>query len=225
MKYQKVLEEKKLTLEKLPKATQNKISKIQELAKKLETASPEEVEKIKEEIIILDFNLEKSLKKFDYDKYIKKLEVIEEMNKKRLEEKGKKSIKKIEYEKYDDGDEDEDEEDEIVEQDEQEQVEQPNIVRMNLKRVSRNWDSIKKSAEATQQISELNKEEDDTWEDEEEEEEYHKVEEVDEEEDIKDFKKTKEVKPKKMSTSFILMGVGAFLFTWGAVNFWKERRH
>jgi tetratricopeptide (TPR) repeat protein len=220
---QKVLEEKNLTLEKLPKATKNKISQIQELAKKLETASPEEVEKIKEDIIILDFNLEKSLKKFDYDKYVKKLESIEEMNRKKREEKKNSSVKKIEYEEYDDEEENEEEyeEDEI----EEEEV-KPNVVRMNIKRVSRNWDSIKKSAEATQQISELNKEEDDTWEDEEDnEDEYHKVEEVDEEEDIKDFKKTKEVKPKKMSTSFILMGVGAFLFTWGAVNFWKERRH
>lgn len=38
-----------------------------------------------------------------------------------------------------------------------------------------------------------------------------------------EYAKKAEVKPKKMSVSFIMMGVGAFLLTWGAVNVLKER--
>lgn len=48
--------------------------------------------------------------------------------------------------------------------------------------------------------------------------------EVETEEEVEEFEKKAEVKPKKMSTSLILMGVGAFFLTWGAVNFFRERR-
>lgn len=41
--------------------------------------------------------------------------------------------------------------------------------------------------------------------------------------EVEEFEKKAEVKPKKMSTALILMGVGAFFLTWGAVNFFKER--
>jgi hypothetical protein len=39
-----------------------------------------------------------------------------------------------------------------------------------------------------------------------------------------EFEKVGEGKPKKMTTGLILMGVGAFFLTWGAVNFFKSRR-
>lgn len=39
-----------------------------------------------------------------------------------------------------------------------------------------------------------------------------------------EFAKSDVVKPKKGSVSILLMGVGAFILTWGAVNFFKERR-
>jgi hypothetical protein len=39
-----------------------------------------------------------------------------------------------------------------------------------------------------------------------------------------DLEKVDKIKPRKMSNSVILMGVGAFLLTWGAVNFFKDRR-
>jgi hypothetical protein len=45
--------------------------------------------------------------------------------------------------------------------------------------------------------------------------------EVQEEEE---FEKHSDTTPKKMSTGLILMGVGAFFLTWGAVNFFKSRR-
>jgi hypothetical protein len=43
-------------------------------------------------------------------------------------------------------------------------------------------------------------------------------------EEIDDYKKTETVKPKKMSTSFMLMGIGVFFLTWGGINLWRERR-
>jgi hypothetical protein len=39
-----------------------------------------------------------------------------------------------------------------------------------------------------------------------------------------EFERVAEGKPKKMTTGLILMGVGAFFLTWGAVNFFKSRR-
>lgn len=42
--------------------------------------------------------------------------------------------------------------------------------------------------------------------------------------EIEEFSKDEGARPKKMSKGLILMGVGAFLLTWGAVNFFKERR-
>ena len=47
------------------------------------------------------------------------------------------------------------------------------------------------------------------------------VEEVEAEEE---FEKQGERKPRKVNVPLILMGVGALLLTWGAVNFFKERR-
>ena len=55
---------------------------------------------------------------------------------------------------------------------------------------------------------------------------FHPEPEVDEleTEEIDDFEKTATVKPKKVSTGLILMGVGAFFLTWGAVNFFRGRK-
>jgi len=39
-----------------------------------------------------------------------------------------------------------------------------------------------------------------------------------------EFEKVDGAKPKSMTTGLILMGVGAFFLTWGAVNFFKSRR-
>jgi hypothetical protein len=44
------------------------------------------------------------------------------------------------------------------------------------------------------------------------------------EEEEEEFEKVGEGKPKKMTTGLILMGVGAFFLTWGAVNFFKSRK-
>ena len=39
-----------------------------------------------------------------------------------------------------------------------------------------------------------------------------------------EFEKVSDTKPKSMTTGLILMGVGAFFLTWGAVNFFKSKR-
>jgi len=39
-----------------------------------------------------------------------------------------------------------------------------------------------------------------------------------------EFEKVSNAKPRKLSQSVIIMGIGAFILTWGAVNFFRERR-
>ena len=43
-------------------------------------------------------------------------------------------------------------------------------------------------------------------------------------EEAEEFEKKAEVKPKNMSLNIVLIGVGAFFLTWGAVNLFSERR-
>jgi hypothetical protein len=43
-------------------------------------------------------------------------------------------------------------------------------------------------------------------------------------EEAEEFEKKAEVKPKNMSLNIVLIGVGAFFLTWGAVNLFRERR-
>ena len=43
-------------------------------------------------------------------------------------------------------------------------------------------------------------------------------------EEVEEFSKIDNAKPKNMSKALILMGVGAFFLTWGAVNFFKESK-
>ena len=43
-------------------------------------------------------------------------------------------------------------------------------------------------------------------------------------EEDEEFEKVSNAKPRKLSQSVIIMGIGAFILTWGAVNFFRERR-
>lgn len=43
-------------------------------------------------------------------------------------------------------------------------------------------------------------------------------------EEDEEFEKVSNAKPRKLSKSVIIMGIGAFILTWGAVNFFRERR-
>jgi hypothetical protein len=45
-----------------------------------------------------------------------------------------------------------------------------------------------------------------------------------EQQEEEEFERKGDGNPKKMSTGLILMGVGAFFLTWGAVNFFKSRK-
>ena len=48
--------------------------------------------------------------------------------------------------------------------------------------------------------------------------------EIQEVEAEEEFEKKGENKPRKVNVPLVIMGVGALLLTWGAVNFFKERR-
>ena len=56
-----------------------------------------------------------------------------------------------------------------------------------------------------------------------EEQEFVETEEVSNEE-LEEFAKKASVKPKGVSVSFMLMGLGAFLLTWGAVNLYRAKK-
>ena len=51
-----------------------------------------------------------------------------------------------------------------------------------------------------------------------------KEQEIEYAEEDTEFSKESDTEPKKMSKGLILMGIGAFFLTWGAVNFFKDRR-
>jgi hypothetical protein len=82
------------------------------------------------------------------------------------------------------------------------------------KKIAKKLDELKERVQVKKELFEGSKVE---------ESEPEPVEEV-ETEEIDDYKKTQTVKPKKMSTSFMLMGLGVFFLTWGGINLWRERR-
>jgi len=205
MKYQNALSEKQLTAEDLSKALQKKIESIEKLESKIENAdlTEEQISKIELEIENLDNSLEKAINKFNPEVHKERLDRIAEINKRKAENVD---------EEYD-----EDEEDDVVVTQEvakpvvtkpKEEKKEVKVNTSNIKKINAKLDELKRSVEIDS--SKLEKE---------------IIEEAETEtEEIEDFQSTGERKPKKMSTGIILMGVGAFLLTWGAVNFWRSRR-
>lgn len=209
MKYQNALSEKQLTTEDLSKALQKKIESVEKLESKIENAdlTEEQISKIELEIENLDNSLEKAINKFNPEVHKERLDRIAEINKRKAEENDE--------EEYDD----EDDNDEVVVKQEspvvvikpkEEKVEVKKVNTSNIKKINAKLDELKRSVEIDSSKLELEKE---------------IIEEVETEtEEIEDFKSTGERKPKKMSTGIILIGVGAFLLTWGAVNLWRSRK-
>lgn len=50
------------------------------------------------------------------------------------------------------------------------------------------------------------------------------VEDIRAKQEDEEFEKVSNAKPRKLSQSVIIMGIGAFILTWGAVNFFRERK-
>jgi len=222
MKYTEALKERKLEVENLSKGIQKKIEELHYLndaysnldSEGIDEESQKNLEEIQEKISSLDESIADFIYAFDAEKYQKQLESMAKTRAKRKNVATEGAEVKVEAP--------------VIEVEsapvvvapivtapkpEQVQVKEPVKEERAVESVYDKLDDLKKSVhidtanfktkERVQQVQQ-----DD-------------VEEVESEEE---FEKHSDTTPKKMSTGLILMGVGAFFLTWGAVNFFKSRR-
>jgi len=208
MKYQEALNEKNLTKDKLAKQTQKKIEELENLneyikevegdVEDFDDEDKQNYENIKNKIATLDNQLEKSILKFDLEVYEKRLQVFESNRIKggiQKEPKIEKNIVEMSQEV---------EEDEVEEEIVEKKVETPK--------------PTKKVSDINEKLNQLKKEvsiDTNKFKQEVQEEEVEEVEE---------FEKKAEVKPKKNSVWYWVIGGGVLILTYGAVNLMKERR-
>lgn len=211
MKFKSVLIDRQLDKENLPPKLQKKISQLEKIEEDInwaeqEAKDPDDTEGIavaKVRLSSLDNQLVKLLKDFDPVKYQQQKDKMAKINAKKYG-KGKKVFepKVIDEAKA------------VVDENEvEEQVEDSSILEQippisKTLHIKESLDKLKEEVEIDPSSLEP---------------ERQPLEEVIEPE-IEEFEKHEGTKPKKMSKGLILMGVGAFLLTWGAVNFFRERR-
>lgn len=212
MKYQEALNEKNLTKDKLAKQTQKKIEELENLneyikevegdVEDFDDEDKQNFENIKNKIATLDNQLEKSILKFDLEVYEKRLQVFESNRIKG----GIQKEPKIEKNIVEMSQEDEVEEDEVEEK----------VVEQKVEVVTKTTQP-KKASDINEKLNQLKKEVSiDTNKF------NQKQEEV--EEEVEEFEKKAEVKPKKNSVWYWVIGGGVLILTYGAVNLMKERR-
>lgn len=209
MKFKSLLIERQLEKENLSVKLQKKIEQLERIEKQLEemeavAKDPDENEAIaiaKVRLSSLDDELVKLLKKFDPELY-------------QIQKEKMAKINEIKYGAIDEVDEEpKTEQEELAEQQEQEVFEEESVLEQ-IPPISKTL-HIKEDLEKLKEEVEI---EPDSLEDD-----RAPLESVIEPE-IEEFDKHEATKPKKMSKGLILMGVGAFLLTWGAVNFFRDRR-
>jgi len=206
MTYQEAMLEKKVEKTGLPKKIQGKIEKIEEAKNKvseldaqddLSVKERELLESLKKHVAALDSELTKEIMKFNPEHYKKRMELINKMSEKRKENVAKKKqvVKS----------------NEVVKADKEEIAKHLEELKETAKiepedYVEEEWNSEKQAMESTRPpMEEL-------------------CEDCKEELYPEEFEKVSDAKPRKSSRSLIIMGIGAFILTWGAVNFFRERR-
>lgn len=214
MNFKKILSEKKLTVENLPKRLQKKISELEAVADQVEVmkataTDPTEIEELtiaKLKVDALDRELEKALKKFDLSVYLARKERMAKINDEKWN--GEKEAEPEEETEAQPEPETEEvfEEEEIVAPEQFELEKEPAISK--TQQIKADIDRLQESVKIKPEHFEAPKRE----------------EVIEVEPEIEEFEKADNAQPKKMSKGLILMGVGAFLLTWGAVNFFRERR-
>jgi len=210
MKYQEALNEKNLTKDKLAKQTQKKIEELENLntyikevegdVEDFDDEDKKNFEDIKNKINTLDNQLEKSILKFDLEVYERRLQVFESNRIKGGIQKEPKIEKNI-VEMSQEEDEVEVEEKVVEQKVEVAKTTQP-----------------KKASDINEKLNQLKKQvsiDTNKFKQEVQEEEVEEVEE---------FEKKAEVKPKKNSVWYWVIGGGILILTYGAVNLMKERR-
>ena len=207
MKYQEALNEKNLTKDKLAKQTQKKIEELENLntyikevegdVEDFDDEDKKNFEDIKNKINTLDNQLEKSILKFDLEVYERRLQVFESNRIKGGIQKEPKIEKNI-VEMSQEEDEDEVEEKIVEKKVEVAKTTQP-----------------KKASDINEKLNQLKKQVSiDT----------NKFKQEVQEEEVEEFEKKAEVKPKKNSVWYWVIGGGILVLTYGAVNLMKERR-
>jgi len=216
MNFKNVLLEKNLKIEELPVKLQKKITDLETISEELadieETATQdademEQITLLKFKISSLDKDLVKSLKRFDPYLYQQRKERMAKIN----EEKHAKTKEQEEEEQ--ESEEAEEQPKEVFEQKEvvaPEQFELESVPPISkTKHIKEELDRLHETVEIKPKSFENNLQEEEV---------------LEVEPEIEEFEKSDDTKPKKLSKGLILMGVGAFLLTWGAVNFFRERR-
>ena len=209
MKYQEALNEKNLTKDKLAKQTQKKIEELENLntyikevegdVEDFDDEDKKNFEDIKNKINTLDNQLEKSILKFDLEVYERRLQVFESNRIKGGIQKEPKIEKNI-VEMSQEEDEVEVEEKVVEQKVEVAKTTQP-----------------KKASDINEKLNQLKKQVSiDTN--------KFKQEVEEEEVEVEEFEKKAEVKPKKNSVWYWVIGGGILILTYGAVNLMKERR-
>jgi hypothetical protein len=206
MKYLEALKKRNLSVENLPKTLQKKIKELEfqnEALKNVEDNSNEDlkesdladIEVVKASIAELDKHIEHKVNIFDQAKYEDKLAKISLMSELK---KGKKEIEVKEPEI---------------------EVQEPIVTKVVAVEPTPiqsnqigNTEPIEEVYEPTREVVQ------EIVQDSVQEEPLYGQYEEDE------FERKGAGNPKKMTTGLILMGVGAFFLTWGAVNFFKSRR-
>ena len=237
MSYLQALEQKGLKKEDLAKQTQKKIEDLEyrkaQIEEDADDYDEEDLNKILGMIKKIDAELEKSILKFNPEVYKKRVEVIER-NKKLAREQEQQ-------EEEDDYVDFSNDEVEILGENVETQVQaqpvqqsQPVAKPQPQQEVAKPQQVVKEEPkkELNERLDELKEEVQTNTEKfkfEKEERTHRKIEVEDEAEEveveeIEDYKNKGNIKPKKMSTSIIIMGIGIGLLTWGAVNFFRERR-
>ena len=212
MKYKEELAKRELVIEDLPKSQQKKIneleklvSKIQEIEADVDDESKEEFEAIKNQVTQADEEIVVFVQNFDVEKAREQRARLAEMRtrikkpEQNVTEEPKVTLATVEAEP----------------------VSEPSApassthiapVKNNEESIAKHIEELKKEAEISTEYFENEKEQ-----------EAHSETEVLEVE-AEEFEKQGERKPSKVNVPLILMGVGALLLTWGAVNFFKQRR-
>lgn len=212
MKFKSVLIDRQLDKENLPPKLQKKIAQLEKIEEDInwaeqEAKDPDDTEGIavaKVRLSSLDSQLVKLLKDFDPVKYQQQKDKMAKINAKKYGKGKKVSEPKV----IDEANESVVDENEVEEQVEDSSIlEQIPPISKTL-HIKESLDKLKEEVEIDPSSLEP---------------ERQPLEEVVEPE-IEEFEKHEGTKPKKMSKGLILMGVGAFLLTWGAVNFFRERR-
>jgi uncharacterized protein (UPF0210 family) len=209
MKYLEALKKKDLSVDNLSKTLQKKIQELnyQILAledienipeEDLQKSDLEDIKQIKKNLQELDSYIEHKVNIFDQVKYQEKLDKVSKMTeaKKQMKESGEvKEVKEPEIE--------EPEIEELVVAIEQEPKQAP--VQATAPKPAPKPAPVEQKVNVAPTPSAP-----------------HPM--YEEQQEEEEFERKGDGNPKKMTTGLILMGVGAFFLTWGAVNFFKSRR-